>query len=555
MKENDKSTAKQSAVNTFFSGVVILTIANVMVKVVGLFSKIALNRVVGSVGAGYYSSAYEIYAFLHIISTTGLPVALSIMVSRSRARGRFKEVKKIFNLTIIVFLIIGALFAAGMIFFSSEIAGMISSSETTLCIIAIAPTILFVCLSSCLRGYFQGHQMMQQTAVSQFIEACCKVLVGVGFALWARAQGYADHIVAAFTILGVTAGVFLGMVYLYIKKLIFKDKRINEQYLVEMNSKEGYCVVEDESCKSTKQLAKELITIAVPITISSAVLSLTVIIDTLMIQGRLLAFGMEANLVKIVYGDYTSLVVSMCNLPTVLFYPIASALVPLISAAQEARDYQASARMRSLCLRVVNMIAIPCALGLSVFSYPLLDLLMFKADSVERAAPWLSVAAISVIFVGIIASTNTFLNTAGKQKLPIISMLIGACAKLISNYFLVELIGIYGAPVSTLICYFCAASMNVFFTVKYVGKLPDIKNSVIMPLICASISIVGSGLLFLWLETFMFMKLATILSVLVAILCYLFLIIKTKTVTNEEILMIPKGEKISHILKKFKFLS
>ena len=295
MKEKSKSLTNKSSANLFLSGVLILTIANVMVKTVGLVSKIALNRVVGSVGAGYYSSAYEIYAFLHIISNAGLPVALSIMVSKSRARGRFKEAKKIFNLSLITFIIIGTVFAVTMILLSGNMADLISSEKTMLAIITISPTILFVCMSSCFRGYFQGYQMMNQTAVSQFIEACCKVLVGVGFALWARAQGYEDHIVAAFTILGVTVGVFLGMVYLYIKKLFFKDKELDNRYLLEVNSKNGFCIYEDEECKSTKQLMKELFTIAIPITISSTVLSLTVIIDTVMVQGRLLAFGMEEN--------------------------------------------------------------------------------------------------------------------------------------------------------------------------------------------------------------------------------------------------------------------
>jgi len=554
LKEKITKEAKRSSAKLFLSGVIILTVANILVKTVGLISKITLNRVVGSVGAGYYSSAYEIYAFLHIISTTGLPVALSIMVSKSRARGRFKEAKKIFNMAFITFLIIGAVFAIGMIMLSSNMAELISAPETTLCIIAVAPTILFVCLSSCFRGFFQGHQMMNQTAISQFIEACCKVLIGVGFALWARAQGYADHIVAAFTILGVTTGVFFGMVYLYVRKLFFKDKAINQEYLAEMKLKNGYCCVEDENCKSTKQLMKELIKIAVPITISSAVLSLTVIIDTLMVQNRLLAHGMEENLVRVYYGDYTSLVVSMSNLPTVLFYPIASALVPLISAAVETKDYKASEKMRSLSMRVINMIAIPSALGLSIFSYPLLELLMFKADSVSRAASWLSIAAISVMFLGIIASTNAFLNTTGKQSLPIISMLIGAGAKLISNYFLVEYLGIYGAPISTVICYLCAAIANIFFTVKYVGGLPGIKKSVAMPLLCGFIAIGLSALLYFGMSAFIYSRIATVFCVFFAIFGYLFLIVKTKTVTTEEILMLPNGQKFVKALKKLKFL-
>ncbi len=554
MKEKNNSCVKKSAVNMFFSGVVILTIANILVKSVGLISKIALNRVVGSVGAGYYSSAYEIYAFLYIISTSGLPVALSIMVSKSRARGRFKEAKRIFDVAIIVFLIIGAVFATLLIFLSSKIAGAISAPETTWAIIAVAPTILFVCLSSCFRGFFQGYQMMHPTAISQFIEACCKVIVGVGFALWARAQGYADHIVAAYTILGVTVGVFLGMVFLYFRKIFFKDRLINERYLAELCDKNGYCVLEDKECRSTSQLFKELMRIAVPVTISSAVLSLTIIIDTFMVQGRLLAYGMEENLVRVCYGDYTSLVISMCNLPTVMFYPIANALVPLISAANEAKDYKSSEKMRSFSLRVINLIAIPCALGLSIFSYPILDLLMFKQDSVERAAPWLSVAAISVIFLGLISATNAFLNTAGKQNLPIISMLVGACAKLISNYFLIGEFGIYGAPISTLICYLCAAGLNLFFTVKYLGKLPDIRKVFAMPILCGVVSIGLSALIYLAFDLIMPGKIAAVICILLSVVGYFFMVIKSKTVNEEEILLLPKGDKIVNFLKKVRFL-
>lgn len=554
MKNKKTSTGRRSAVNMFFSGVVILTVGSILVKSVGLISKIALNRVVGSIGAGYYSSAYEIYAFLYIISTSGLPMALSIMVSRSRARGRFREAKKIFNVAIVVFLLLGFLFATLMMLFSSDLAGLISAPETMLCIIAISPTILFVCLSSCMRGFFQGYQIMKPTAISQFIEAMCKVLVGVGFALWARAQGYKDHEVAAFTILGVTTGVFLGMVYLYIRKLIFKDKAYNDEYLRDLNSRD-FTVLEDDNCKSTKSILKELLVIAVPITISSSVLSLTVIIDTFMVQGRLLSFGMEENLVRIYYGDYTSLVISMCNLPTILFYPIANALVPLISASQESGDYEGSAKMRAFSLRVINMIALPCALGLGIFAYPILDLLMFKTDSVQRAAPWLSVSAISVIFLGIISATNAFLNTAGKQSLPIISMIAGAVIKLISNYFLLAEIGIFGAPISTVLCYLTAASLNIFFTVKYVGRLPNIKSVFGMPLVSGVISIGISAVVLVVLKSIIPLKLATVLCILLAVFGYLLMIIKTKTVTENEILMLPHGEKIVKFLMKIKLLS
>ncbi|MBQ4510575.1 MAG: polysaccharide biosynthesis protein [Clostridia bacterium] len=542
MDINKKKASPKSAIGMFFSGVFVLTLANILVKAVGLISKIVLNRVVGSVGAGYYSSAYEIYAYLYVISTSGLPVALSIMVSKSRARGRIKEAKKIFDIAFIVLLVIGTVFSLAMIVFSDKIATVIGASDTRLCIIMVAPTMLFICLSSCMRGYFQGYQLMMPTAISQLIEALIKVGLGVLLALWAKSKGYNDYVVAAYTILGVTIGVLLGMIYLYIKKLVFKENDFIPQNLEIDNEK-----------KSRKQIFKELFSIAIPITLSSSVLSLTTIIDTVMVQNRLLAYGMNELSVRIYYGDYTSLVISMFNLPTILFYPIANALVPLISLAHGENNKKKSREIRDLSLRIINIIAIPCAVGLGVFSYPILNLLMFKEDSVSRAAPWLSIAAISVMFLGIISVTNAFLNTAGKQKLPIISMIVGAFAKLVSNYFLLGKIGILGAPISTVICYLFASSLNIYFTVKHFGKLPSLKRSFALPMLSSIISIGLSAVIYIGMLSVLPQKLSTLIAILLSVIFYVVVSFKLKSITIDDIAMLPNSEKLIKVLSKSKF--
>lgn len=536
----NKNKAPKSAMNMFFSGVVVLTIANILVKCVGLILKIVLNTVVGSVGAGYYSSAYEIYAFLYVIATSGLPVALSIMISKCRAQGKLKEARKIFNVAMILFFIIGTVFAVLLIVFSQKIANLISAPETAISIVAIAPTILFICLSSCLRGYFQGYQLMNPTGVSQFIEALGKAGIGFACALWAKSQGYEDHVVAAFTILGVTSGVFLGMVFLFIRKIFFREKT----YYDDLGAQES---------QKTKYILKDLTKIAIPITLSSCVLSLTVIIDTLMVQSRLLASGLGEDLVRIYYGDYTTLVISMINLPTILIYPISNALVPLITGAIAKNDLNKAHQMRSFTLRVINILSIPCALSLAILSRNLLELLMFTESSVNRAAPWLSLGSVAVIFLGLISATNAFLNTAGKQKYPIISMVCGAVVKILANYFLVGHIGILGAPLSTVLCYLTAATMNIFFTVKCVGRLPDIKKMFFMPLLCAIISIGSGAGVYLILANWLPSRLATLVAIIVILLVYLFMIIRSKTVSEDEVKMLPQGNKIRDFLKKMHF--
>lgn len=540
--KGDLIKTQKSVKNLFFSGVLVLTIANFLVKAVGLISKIALNRVVGSIGAGYYSSAYEIYAYLYVISTAGLPVALSIMISKSRSKGRLLETKKIFNIAIILFLIIGFLFSALMIALSPQLAEFIGARETSLCIVTIAPTMLFICLSSCMRGYFQGFQLMAPTAISQFIEAICKVGIGVSLALWAKSQGYSDSVVSAYTILGVTIGVFLGMIFLYVRKLFFKDE-------LQINIDERVTDV-----KPTSTLLKEMLLIAIPITLSSSVLSLTTILDTIMVQNRLLEFGMNETTVKIFYGDYTSLVISLFNLPTIILYPIANALVPIISSAHERKDIKYEQKIRAFSLKLIVLIALPCAMGLGVFSKPVLDLLMFKEASVERAAPWLSIASASVIFLGLIAITNSFLNSAGHQRLPIISMLCGATVKLASNYILLGKIGILGAPISTVLCYLVASGMNIFFVVKCVGELPSIRKLFLMPFLCSLLSIGSSAVVYYFLSEIIFPKIALIFSIALAIFAYFLISMRTKTITENELLMMPGSKKLIKSLKKLKIL-
>ena len=542
MFKDTVDSKKRSSRGLFFSGVLVLTIANILVKSVGLISKIALNRIVGSIGAGYYSSAYEIYAFLYVISTAGLPVAISITVARSLALERNDEVNRIFNTAFKVFMTMGLALSGLMILFSSKIADYMGAPETRLCIIGIAPTVFFVCISSCIRGYFQGHRLMGPTAVSQIIEAICKVGIGVGGAVYAKGRGFDDHVVAAYTILGVTFGVFLGMVYLYIKKMRFKARR-----------NEGEILTSDKA-NGSKSILSDLLKIAIPVTVSSSVLSLTTVLDTFMIQRRLMDFGMDVTTVRVYYGDYTSLVVSMFNLPTILLYPIANALVPLISACRESKDDKGQTRLMGVSIRLIAIIALPCAIGMSVFSGPILRLLMFKHSSAERAAPWLSVAALSIIFLGVIAITNAFLNSAGKQRLPIFSMLLGAFVKLSANYLLIGRFGIIGAPIGTVLCYMLASSFNIYFVIKNGGVMPSVRGVFVKPFICSVISVGLAAGLYIILTDFLAEPIVTLLAIFLAVLVYGITVIKTKTVSEEEILLAPNGKNIVKILKVVKLL-
>ena len=298
----------------FFSGVIALTVANILVKVIGVFFKIPLQHMIGDEGMGYFNSAYTIYTLFFMISTAGLPVAVSILVSESRAKGNAARVKRIFRVVILTFLAIGTVGMLLMFFCSRGFASLIKNEASYYCIMAIAPTIFFICASSALRGYFQGFQRMYPTSVSEVIEALGKVLIGILAARFAISRGYSLPVVAAYAIFGVTIGVALGMVYMVLAKIICERRG-----KLSMLTEEAI----DSDTESGGRLLAKLVKIALPVTLTASVSSLTSMLDLGIMMRRLQSSGlMNAERANAFYGNYTTLAVPMFNLPPVLIYPM-----------------------------------------------------------------------------------------------------------------------------------------------------------------------------------------------------------------------------------------
>lgn len=531
----------------FFSGVIVLAVSNILVKAIGLLFKIPLNHVVGDTGMGYFNSAYAIYTWFYMVSTAGLPVAVSILISENRTKGNLKQVKRIFRISLLLFVIVGLVGMSAMIFGSKAFSAAMKSEPTYLCIIAIAPTLFFICISSAIRGFFQGYQQMIPTAVSQVIEAVCKLAVGILMAKWSIDQGYEIHEVAGFTILGLTIGAALGMVFLTVAKLMFRESKYNEDFPALSD--------DNQENQSTKDILKRLVMVAIPITVSASVMSLSNLIDTMIVQNRLQASGMTQIQSTTVFGNYTTLAVPMFNLPPVLIYPIAYSIIPLISSTIVAGDKIKAKLIMESSLRVAVLIAIPSALGLSALSKPILNL-FFKSESVEMAAPLLSILAPSVFFVCILSITNAILQACGYERKPIISMLVGAAVKLISSYILIGIpgIGIYGTPVSTFLCYLTVTALNFYFVAKYVQIIPKISSVFIRPFISGVVCIaaaVGGYALFDKIHPG---NIATLFAIFIAVLVYAVAIFIFKAISKEDILLLPKGNKICAVLMKLKLI-
>ncbi|MBQ2999923.1 MAG: polysaccharide biosynthesis protein [Clostridia bacterium] len=535
MKMNSRS--KRRNADGFMSGVLVLSLSTVIVKVIGLAYKIPMISYLGAEGMGYFNSAYEIYAMLCVIATAGLPVALSLLISANRQNRSWDTIRRIDRCAMSVFLSLGMVGMIFLIAFAHPIAKAIGNDDAFSCLLAIAPALFFVCLSSAIRGYFQGFHQMLPTAVSQLIEALGKLIFGVWFASFAVKQGKSLPVVAAYAILGLSLGTFLSAAYLLGKKAIFRRTMRSE--------------VSEPSGNKKSDGMKTLLRIAFPITLSAAILSITRLVDMALIMRRLQTIGYSVTEANEIYGAYTTLAVPVFSLLPSLIAPISMALVPQLSAAiaRSSADDQAALADRSI--RLTTLLAMPASMGIAVYASPILSILFSREqEAIQIAAPLLSILGLSILFSGLITTTNAILQSYRQTVKPMISMSFGALMKIIFAYFLIgnPSVGVYGAPISTLLCDITVTCINLRFLG---GVIPKSKTSCGLgqiyykPMVASLLAILGSIAVYLpILHTDWGGAIAFFAAILVAVLLYAIFAICLKIVTSEDVAMLPMGEKI-----------
>ena len=554
--KHDSSKIKaKSNTKLFFSGVLFLTIANLIVKVIGLLFKMPMSNNFGDTVMGYYNAAYKIYTWFYMISTAGLPVAVSILVSEAKTQGRLDQIKRIFRATVVMFFIIG-LAGSSMMFFGAGwfSRDVIQNEPARYSIMVIAPMLFFICLSSAMRGYFQGFQQMIPTAVSELIEAFCKLGVGIAFALYAKEKYGADqyHIIAAYAAVGLTVGAALSMVYLVFAKLLFKEKRYTAEFLEK-------CGGEDHSVDPFGKTLRRILVIALPIALSASIMPLADLLDSVIVQRLLQRGGMffaalgQEEMTHI-YGIYTTKAVSMFNLPPVLIYPISASIIPLISAARAQRDKARVQTIMSSSFRVAVLLGAPCALGLVALAEPVLSVFYTNKEDVAAAAPLLRLLAPATFFVCLLAVMTAILQSAKRERLPLVSIAIGVVVKIASSYLLIGLFGMIGTPISTLVCYITICSIHMHFCRKYAGLRVNFLRDLARPILCGAVCALtayGAEKLFSIIHPGRF---ATLGAIVVAAVVYAVVIFLLRAITLDDVLLLPKGAKIARALQKIKLL-
>ena len=458
---------------SFLGGAAILAFAVVLVKIIGAFYKLPLNNILGAQGKTYFQTAYNIYNVLLTISTAGLPLAISKMTSEAHAQGRDNEKRKIFHTAIWLFFGLGLAGSLLMFFGAAQLAGFMNNDMARLPIQALAPAVFCVCLLACMRGYTQGQGNMKPTAASQVLEALCKLGIGLPLAWYVLKVGMSLDAGAAGAIFGVTIGTVISMLFLI-----------------------GYLLTHRERTDSmdvpygSGALMKRILFIGIPITLSNSAMSIINILDTKIVLGQLqnglhLAEAEASQL----YGQY-SMAMDMPNMVASFVYPVTMSLIPFAAAAMARKDHAEADRIIFSAFRLIAILALPAGVGLSVLSTPIeLLVLPMQRDDALAAGPHLRVLGFALIFICIMILTNAILQTYGKERIPIFTVIAGGVTKIVMNYILVgdPRINIHGAPISTLCCYMVIVGLNLFFVWKYSPKKPRYLQLFFKPVVATAL--------------------------------------------------------------------
>ncbi len=542
-----RNTSKKGQ-NLLFSGVLVLTVGNILVKLIGMLLKVPLQHLLGDGGMAYYNVANDIYVWLYTLSTTGLPIAISLLTAETRGRGNLNEARKLFRVALVLFTVVGAVGMLIMMLGASLFADLYQMHDANLAIMAIAPTLLFVCISSCFRGYFQGYQRMTPTAVCEIIAALGKLIIGIGLAKWAIDMGKQSNEIAAFTLMGLSIGFGVAMTYLAITKARFKEEEYNTEYLRED--------ADTLPVRSSSALLKQILVIGIPITLSSSLMSFTNVLDGIILSDRLHSIGYATLKVEEMFGNYKTCAVTLFNLPPALIYPISSSIVPFLSAALVTGNKARVKATMDSSLKIGALIALPCAVGLSVLSEPILKIL-FTDGSAEMAAPLLSVLALGIVFLGLLALTNSMLQAHKLERVPIISTSAGCVVKLAASYFLIGTPGIemLGAPIGTCLCYVTALSINLVIMYRKLGYLPSIGKVFVRPLLatalCGGAAYGAHAILYRFLGAG---TITTLLAIGCAGLVYVLAVFLLRAITEDDVKMLPKGDKIYRLLHRLRLM-
>lgn len=512
--------------NRFLKGAMILTIAGIIVKVIGAFSKVLIARILGGEGIGLYMMAYPIYQIIVSISAAGIPVAISIMIAEKLANHDMRGVNQVFKVSLRVLTVVGILFSIGL-YASAEVLinwGIITDPRALVPIQLLAPAIFVVAILSCFRGYFQGFQYMVPTGTSQVFEQIFRVGSMVGLAYYFIHKGL--HLAAGGATFATFPGVFVGLLVLI---YFYRAQRSTCHKLALQQNEEAPIV-------SNRAVIKRLFALAIPVSMANIMLPMVSLIDTFIVPKRLMDIGYYLHEATTQFGYLTGMATSLIGLPIILTTSLAASLVPAVSEAHAQGDKTLIITRASTSIKIANLFTIPACVGLSVLATPI-SMLIYATP---HAGPVIAVISLSIIFLGWQQITAAILQGLGSTVIPMCSILIGLVVKAVLDYQLIVTtgLGINGAAWATNMNFAIAAAINIYFVNQYVGSI--VRYMELLKILISAMAMGGATqVIYMFVVDVLGNALAVAMSISAAIAVYGVSLWITKAIVNDDIYDLP----------------
>ena len=518
----------------FIAGAAILSVAGVLVKIVSACFKIPLTNLLGAQAMSYFNTAYTVYNLLVNLSTVGLSVAVARCIAEYAALGRAEEERAVISVANRTFGLIGL--ALGLVFFllANPIAAALQNPGAAPACRALSPALLFVALLSVNKGFFQGHGDMVPLAVSNLIEVLVKLVAGLGLSWLLLQNGMDSPSVVGGAVAGVSLGAFFSMLYLFVRKLLAAPR------VPRLPRKEA----------RVRGVWQKFVRTALPVTLGALTGNLAGLIDLGLVMRRLVSSGMSVDGANTLYGAYSAMSLTVFNMPLAIVLSVGVAALPAVSAAAALRDSEKTRRTVSAALKLTSLFSLPCAVGMSALSGPILRLLFTRAEEVPLAETPLAILGVAFFFMGMASVATPLLQALGRPWAPVRNLLLAAAVKIACNFWLVPLYRLEGAAFSNLMMYLALCALNLLSLRRAAGGRSELGRSFFRPLgaalLCGAAAWGSQNLLARLLPA----SAATILAVLLGAAVYVAAVLAFRILRAEDLAFLPKSKKIKKILEK-----
>lgn len=535
--------------NTLVRNASFLMMATLISRVIGLLYKSPLSTVVGNVGMGYFGYANNVYVILLLVSSYSIPMAVSKVISERLALKQFRNAQKVFHGALIYASVVGGAAALVALFLGKYLLP-VNQQEALLALRMLAPTIFLSAILGVFRGFFQAHNTMLPTSMSQIIEQIAHAIVSVGAAwLLIRSFGTDDTSKAIYGAaggtLGTGAGVAVGLLFMIVVYAM------NRKSILKKVKKDKH--EREESMGSVLKLIFMMVT---PIIFNTFVYNASSYLDSKIFSDILALKKMNSAAVSGQWGEYSNYYISMINIPLALSSATSSAMMPEISSRYITKDYEGANRKINEGVQLTMFLCIPAAVGLSVLAFPIMKLLFPKSS--DLSGMLLAIGSVSVIFSALSTITNGVLQAIGQAKIPLrnsaISLVLNVITVTLGSYFAPQF-GVFNVLLASIVFAVCMCVLNALSLKKYLGHKNDFVNGYGKPLLAS----VGMGLVawIVYYGMYIFVPIKILclgVSVILAVLVYMILYVIVTKATKEQMRKLPMGNYMVKVLGKLHLL-